>query len=296
VTGAEHGVSIAYPQGWRLDANAGMGLGEQLYLMHGLMRGRYPRAVLSLSPTGNAEPGCPLDGHDPAFLDVERLPLTLNGPASRSWPVSLVPVPASVAVSYDAPSCVAGWRYWSATWTSGGRTFRATGAAGPSATTRDVDALMRSFASMHFERVATRPEPIVTLLSGVRDSRPWYLVAMRDRPGFELSLSLGGGESSGVGGRPQHGRELAAVDGYLGEPGTDRPGAYFGYVPVGTTELVARGRTIGNLRPTILDVPDEISRTYDAFFMETPRGAVGTLLALDAGGNVLGRVSVGGYP
>jgi hypothetical protein len=282
-SGTEHGVSIAYPRGWVL--TGGFGVLEPLGQMND------QRPVLGLSPSGDARPLCPREGGDDVWLDLERMPLTLHGPGARPWPVTLEPATVSAAVPSSIGTCSTDWRYWTAGWTTAGRTFRAVVAVGPNATEGDVASVRTAFASLSFEPIGVHPDRTVVLLDGVASTGPWYLLALHAHGAPEVFLARGGGGGSGLRAGPAD--EVQAVFDHLGQPGPS-PGAYFGFVPRETATLEVRRSTVAGLEPVSLRIPNAIAADRDAFFMQTPSGAVARLVAIDATGRVIGHYDIGG--
>ena len=257
------------------------------------------RMVLTISggrdPASRPNLGCPNSGPAAPFLRIDEIPLTLAGPPATPWPVSLEPVDSPPAdVVFGGPDCTTGWTLWAATWTTDGRTFRAVAGAPPRVEARDARAIEAAFDSLSFEPI-DRPLRSAILIAGQEGDGTWMLSATAVRNGLQLFFQNGfTGGGTGIGGSPNrlHPRPLPDFFQTFGD--TTERGAYIGYLPADAVRLEFRGGTADALPdPLFLDVPDEIEPDFNAFLAPVPTGIWGRIVALDAGGNVVGGVTIG---
>jgi hypothetical protein len=283
-----NGISITFPDGWSLIDPDAAGLNgpthdgtEQL-----------PRLLLMLAPQRSVDAfGCPeqFGGSTDLVMSVQQEPLVVGGGSAALWPTALEPMSTMSATG----GCYGGWEFSQAIFTTGGRSFDVRVGFAPDVEPSDRDALLAAYASMTFEP-ATDPPTTVTLASGSVGGDDWDLVASHGSDGLDLSLNTTS-QGAGIGGLDPESRDLQIGSANAGAdlaPAT----IVFGAVP---TDVVRIEIEFSTLEPPVeasapLDVPDAIDPALNAFVVVVPRGAEGSIRALDAEGDVVAVESLPG--
>jgi hypothetical protein len=279
-TETANGITITYPSEWLLLDGAP---GEPSEL---------PRLVLVLSPTGTPEAiGCPGQAEDDELtllMTVEELPLTVDGPAARPWPV----VPRPMDLGTTGSGCFPDWEFRQARWTASDRTFEGVVGFAADATEDERTEVLSAFASMTFEPSA-EPVTSVVLAQGTAGGEDWQLIATREDLGLGLAVE---GHASGTGTVFQDaGAQLQTTDHVFGL-GTDAERVIFGSVPEGVVRVngveasTADGTTVST---DVLDVPDDIDPDLNAFLLVVDPEMRIDLSGYDASGQVVATGSVG---
>ncbi|MGA9162481.1 MAG: hypothetical protein WB297_16685 [Actinomycetota bacterium] len=292
-TGTLNGITITYPQTWRLIDPDTAGLNGSSMMAEEPL----PRIVLALAPSEAPEIfGCPgaTDGATaPLLMTIQEEPLALEGPSAVAWSVDLRPM----SVDTSQARCYPDWEFLRAGWTASGRTFEARVGLAPSASEDERDAVFAAFASMTFEPSGNGNTSVV-LAHGTAGGEDWQLVASHDGGGLSLEIA---GETTGAGtaGLDASSTDIQATDIVLGSgPNAER--VVFGAVPQGVVRVEALTydalhMPLGAVVDTdVVDVPNEIDPDLNAFVLVVdPAGPV-QLNGFYASGQVVATGSVGG--
>ena len=282
-TGTLNGITITYPQSWRLIDPDTVGLNGSPTMGESPL----PRIVLALVPTDpGATFGCPgmAGGAANFVMTVQEEPLALDGASSQPWPVQL----RAMTVDASESACYPGWDFLRAGWSAAGRTFEARVGFAPAATTDERDALSSAFASMSFA-ASGRGVAAAVLGHGIAGGEPWTLTAERTEGRLNLSLeaeTLGTGTSFVS---PATGK-LQPASTVLGR-GTDRELAAFGAIPIDVVRVEATTADGSVVPAEVFDIPDELDPDSNAFVLVAPPGPV-ELLGYDASGEVVAHGTV----
>jgi hypothetical protein len=287
-TGTLNGVTITYPQAWRLidpdeaALNGSPTMGES----------PLPRIVLALAPTQAPETfGCPGRAAEgdaaPLLMTVQEEPPTV-GDVTRPWPVELQPM----SVDASESACYPGWEFMRARWIASGRTFEARVGISPNARDEERDALSAAYASMTFEPALGRSDTSVVLAQGTAGGEDWQLVASHAKGGLSVEI-VGGTTGTGMGAPDDVSTELQASAAVLGS-GSQAERVVFGVVPEGVVRVEASTVGGSTVSARVLDVPTEIAQHLNAFVLVVdPSGPV-QLTGYDASGQPVASGSVGG--
>lgn len=287
-TGTMNGVTITYPQVWHLIDPDTAGLNGSPTMGESPL----PRIVLALAPTQASETfGCPGriggDGASTSLMTIQEIPFATDGPAATGWPVQLEPL----AVEASDSACYPGWTFERAGWTASGRAFEARIGFSPDASDEEHGAMVAAFASMRFDPSAGGASSVV-LAHGTAGGENWQLSASRDKGGLSVELSSGS-TASGIGALlGDSSAAIQATDMVLGSD-SDAERVIFGVVPEGVVRVEATTPGASPIAADVVDVPDEIDPTRNAFALVVdPAGPV-QLNAYDASGQVVATGSVG---
>lgn len=270
-----NGITITHPEGWYVVDPAEAGLNPPSEDL--------PRLVLLVSdadPIASGTLGCPglAEGTADTFVfTVQQIPLDSTGEASRRWPVPLEPM----EVDDPESRCYSGWTFLRASWTAGERSFEARVGIGPDVPEAERAAIEAAFASLRFVPTGAGPEAVV-LATGTAGGEDWELVASRGSDGLELMLGWRTG-GSGFGGFSDALDAIHLTTQAFGE-GDAREVVVFGAVPARAEGLELMGLDGERSRPIeILDVPDELDPSWNAFVVTVGPDETGVLNAYRAG-------------
>ena len=286
-TGSLNGITITYPQTWRLIDPDTAGLNGSSMMAEEPI----PRVVLALAPSEAPETfGCPgaTDGAAaPLLMTIQEEPLALDGPSTRPWPAELQPM----NVDTSEARCYPDWEFLRAGWTASGRTFEARVGIAPSASQEERDAVFAAFASMTFDPSGSGNTSVV-LAHGTAGGEDWQLFASRAKGGFSIEI-VGESTGTGMGGLDDASTDLQASDAIFGS-GSQAERVVFGVVPEAVVRVEASTAGGSIVSADVLDLPSEITRHLNAFVLVVdPSGPV-QLTGYDASGQAVATGSAGG--
>jgi hypothetical protein len=155
------------------------------------------------------------------------------------------------------------------------------------------DALQRAFDGMRFAPAEGSPEAVV-LATGTAGGEDWQLIAQRAKDGMFLGLEWSSG-GAGMGGMSDVPDPLQYTARFLGS-GSDRELVVYGTA----TSAIARVEYVPSdggpaISAEVIDVPDAIGRSLDAFVVTAPAsgaGGSGVLRGYDDRGEVVDQIDV----
>ena len=281
-TDTMNGITITYPEAWTLIDPDTAGLNGPGQMSESPL----PRIVLALAPSRAMETfGCPaqLGGDEaaPLLMTIQEGPLAIDGPASRAWPAELEPL----NVEATGSTCYPRWEFLRAGWTASGRTFEARVGFAPEASDEERDALFAAFATMTFEPAEGGASSVV-LARGAAGGESWELIGTKGSAGLELTLE---GESSSAGFGPflESPASLQKMTQAFGR-GVDRETVVFGPAPRGVVRVEATwDEWTSAVSADVVDVPDEIDPTLNAYVVVLPEGGRIHVRGYDASGQIV---------
>lgn len=286
-TGSINGVTITYREDWSLidpdveglNGPTGVGAANEL-----------PRLILFLSSAPADETiACPgIDGSTPRWfvISVQEEPLALTGEAATPWPVD--PSPQG---TLEGSGCYPGWEFFQARWTAAGRSFDGRIGIAPDVADGDREAVLDAFASMTFAETGTASSAVIA--TGTAGGEEWELIASNQGDGLDLSLQAGT-FGTGGGGFDDSSDDLQVINHVFGD-GPEAERVVFGAVPANVVHVTVRDGG-GEGEYDVIDVPDGIDATFDAFVVTVPAEDTTAILATDADGELVGMARIGGGP
>ena len=284
-TGTLNGITISYPEGWRLIDPDTAGLNGSPTMGESPL----PRIVLALAPVEAPETfGCPgrAGGGEaaPLLMTIQEEPLA---PGGQAWPVELEPLNVDTSES----ACYPGWEFLRAGWTTSGRTFEARVGLAPEATGDERDALFTAFATMTFEPSGGGATSVF-LTRGTAGGEDWQLVASRAKDGLSIEI-VAETTGAGMGSIDDASTGLQASEALFGS-GPQAERVVFGVVPEAVVRVEASVPGGSPVTADVLDVPSEIAQHLNAFVLVVDLSGPVQLTGYDTSGQAVATGSAGG--